>query len=90
MPSSETTMMDLRAQIVENLRFTHPDHKDPIVTVATHNKLWWVVVYGNDRDMLWRSTKGFSSATSALQNMFDFVSQIVWDKSKEDGIALTK
>ncbi|THY80990.1 hypothetical protein D6C93_09704 [Aureobasidium pullulans] len=79
MPSSETTMMDLRAQIV-----------DPIVTVATHNKLWWVVVYGNDRDMLWRSTKGFSSATSALQNMFDFVSQIVWDKSKEDGIALTK
>jgi hypothetical protein len=48
------------------------------------------VVYGNDRDMLWRSTKGFSSATSALQNMFDFVSQIVWDKSKEDGIALTK
>ncbi|KAK6003578.1 hypothetical protein QM012_009349 [Aureobasidium pullulans] len=42
--TAEDMIASLRAQIKDNLRFTHPKIGEPIITVAYHDKLYWVVV----------------------------------------------
>lgn len=76
---------------VDNFRFIYGLHiGDPVIAIATHDRLYWVIVEAKNATEFIRSTSGYKTEDEALQNMAQDLSDKVWQKAKDKYITLSK
>lgn len=92
-------MLCMRAEIfllifaprTDNFRYVYAlFEKDPIIAIATHDKLYWVIVDAKGCPHIFFSDKGHESEEGALQDMAQDLSERVWQKAKDSHITLSK
>lgn len=74
----------------DNVRFMFPDVGDTIISVVTHDKLWWVIVCKADGCGIWSSGSGYNTAEAAMNGMSYAVSVKAWMHAKDHVIKLAK
>jgi hypothetical protein len=69
----------------------HPNVLDVKITLASHDKVWWVIIVPNNRpaDRIY-SQKGSTTKEAAMENMLVDLSQDVWWKLQRENISLPK
>lgn len=72
----------------ENYRFICRSDDDPIVAVAAHDKLYWIIVSGIH--LRWQSARGYEIGKAALQSMSKILSDVVWQKAEDRYLELSK
>ncbi|KAG9525346.1 hypothetical protein KCU93_g5978, partial [Aureobasidium melanogenum] len=89
-PATEIAKVALRTQIKDNFRYICRTNGDPMVAVATHDKLYWIIVYATDASSFWNSGYGHETEEAALQSMSKTLSDVVWQEAKNRYITLSK
>ncbi|KAG9562575.1 hypothetical protein KCU71_g7488, partial [Aureobasidium melanogenum] len=86
----ENDRIALRAQMKDNFRYISDIEGDPKIAVATHDKLYWVIVQHEDAPEYWFSSEGHKTEEAALQSMAGTLRDQVWKKAKKNNITLSK
>ncbi|KAH0146683.1 hypothetical protein KCU67_g12146, partial [Aureobasidium melanogenum] len=73
-----------------NFRYISDIEGDPQIAVATHDKLYWVIVQHEDAPEYWFSSEGHKTEEAALQSMAGTLRDQVWKKAKKNNITLSK
>ena len=75
----------------DNFRYIHGlAEGDITIVIATHDNLYWAIVTAKNVNQRFRSARGHESEMAALQSMAECVSELAWQKTKENGITLSK
>ncbi|KAH0370058.1 hypothetical protein KCU65_g2774, partial [Aureobasidium melanogenum] len=86
----EIEKIALRAQIKDNFCYVSDIESDPKIAVATHDKLYWVIVDHKDVSEYWFSSRGYKTEEAALRSMAETLSDLAWKKAKKNNITLSK
>ncbi|KEQ69845.1 hypothetical protein M436DRAFT_84901 [Aureobasidium namibiae CBS 147.97] len=79
MAELSSSKMDLHALIKDSIRALYHDCADPTVTLATHDKLWWVVIFHRSSAIdRMHSGQGFATREAALENMLRYFEELIW------------
>jgi hypothetical protein len=74
-----------------NFGYLHPQTAtDPIIAIAKHDSLYWVIVRADDIGKGLSSNSGSETKQAALQKIAEAMAVRVWSKAKDSGITLSK
>lgn len=75
----------------DDFRFVYGIYEEePIVAIATHDNLYWVIVHAKKSPHTYTSDNGHKSEGDALQDMAKGLSDKVWKMAKDTHITLPK